>query len=970
MSAKGFARRCWLGLGGVVYALLSGALILTTTQVEAQTYSYDEVVIEGNLRIGDESILRFADLPPSGQVSADDLGAAYRRMADAVLFEEIEIRPEGRRLIIEVAEYPIINEISIEGNRRIEDEPLLELVQSTPRRIYLPSQAEQDANAIAQQYRFQGRLAAEVTPKIIRRSDNRVDLVFEVVEGRVIETERISFIGNRAYADSVLRDELASRQAGILRTFVKTDTYIEERIAQDRQNLTDFYRNRGYVDFEIVSVSAELTAERDAFFVVFTIEEGPRYRFGEITASSEIENIDADEMLAEFQGQSGGVFSPDVIRDTLSRMEFLAVSRGERFVFVEPEQRRNVEQQTVDLNFRIYRAERNFVERIDITGNTTTLDYVIRREFRIVEGDPYNQREIDEAVDRIRALGFFSSVDVTTVRGSSPNQAVVRVEVEERPTGSLSFGAAWSEDGGITGTVALSERNLLGRGQYLGLSVETGDNASYAVTFIEPRFLDREVALRLSTSLNTTRGFGQRFNTEQWRVDGDLTYPISDTTNLTVGGGFSTYRMESFYGNYSDDPDRSLYKKGDPIVTSFLVGEDFKRGKGDRVFVNYGLDYNSLRTGYDRDTGFSVQFGQELSQGTSDDSTILKSSASLLGQTTFMGGKLRLTGELEGGIVTGVSGDTRLRDRFRMHSGMMRGFASNGIGPRDFFVGIRDYVKKTGLPINRANQCILRSVDREVQRRCQIQRDIPDNTLSQTLTAGGTFPEIPYKELKKENVLKGKERLLIITTYEDTNGVRGKAQTRSLELVADDYKETRENTPGTVYSVQDFLGENEKVDVLSINDVEPGISHLYTDPLGGNYFAAMRLESRFPLGLPEEVGVNGGLFFDMGSVWGLDDKRCASFGRGWPTDPNTSYYFLGKNKDNEYVDKSEVVAGELEKAEAACVVDDGFKLRSTVGVSLFWETIFGPLRMNFSHPIQSESYDRKQSFDIGIASTF
>ncbi|MCY4196880.1 MAG: outer membrane protein assembly factor BamA [Rhodobacteraceae bacterium] len=903
MSAKGFARRCWLGLGGVVYALLSGALILTTTQVEAQTYSYDEVVIEGNLRIGDESILRFADLPPSGQVSADDLGAAYRRMADAVLFEEIEIRPEGRRLIIEVAEYPIINEISIEGNRRIEDEPLLELVQSTPRRIYLPSQAEQDANAIAQQYRFQGRLAAEVTPKIIRRSDNRVDLVFEVVEGRVIETERISFIGNRAYADSVLRDELASRQAGILRTFVKTDTYIEERIAQDRQNLTDFYRNRGYVDFEIVSVSAELTAERDAFFVVFTIKEGPRYRFGEITASSEIGNIDADEMLAEFQGQSGGVFSPDVIRDTLSRMEFLAVSQGERFVFVEPEQRRNVERQTVDLNFRIYRAERNFVERIDITGNTTTLDYVIRREFRIVEGDPYNQREIDEAVDRIRALGFFSSVDVTTVRGSSPNQAVVRVEVEERPTGSLSFGAAWSEDGGITGTVALSERNLLGRGQYLGLSIETGDNASYAVTFIEPRFLDREVALRLSTSLNTTRGFGQRFNTEQWRVDGDLTYPISDTTNLTVGGGFSTYRMESYFGNYTQayfasNYTKHIYETGDPIVSSFLVGEDFKRGKGDRVFVNYGLDYNSLRTGYDRDTGFSVQFGQELSQGTSDDSTILKSSASILSQTSLMGGKLRLTGELEGGVVTGVSGDTRLRDRFRMHSGMMRGFASNGIGPRDFFVGVRDYVTSTGLPVDLSEKCVNRTGNTNKRSRSECP-DSDDDT----------------SDDDKSNIIK-----------------------------------------------------------LDPSEVEPRYEHLYTDPLGGNYFAAMRLESRFPLGLPEEVGVNGGLFFDMGSVWGLDDKRCASYGIGLQ-DNNTSYYltnedhFTNNTEIGNYTDQ-QISNGELEKAEAACVVDDGFKLRSTVGVSLFWETIFGPLRMNFSHPIQSESYDRKQSFDIGIASTF
>ena len=211
------------------------------------------------------------------------------------------------------SEFPVINEITIEGNKRIKDAQLFPLIQSTPRRVYLPSQAEQDATAIAEQYRFAGRFAADVTPKIIRRSDNRVDLVFEVVEGDVIETERISFVGNRVFSGSRLRRELSSQQAGILRAFVKSDTYIEERIAQDRQSLTDFYRSRGFVDFEILSVSAEMTAERDAFFLIFTVREGQQYRFGEISAESEVPSVVAGEYLREFRGKSGNVFSPEVV---------------------------------------------------------------------------------------------------------------------------------------------------------------------------------------------------------------------------------------------------------------------------------------------------------------------------------------------------------------------------------------------------------------------------------------------------------------------------------------------------------------------------------------------------------------------------------------------------------------------------------------------------------------------------------
>ena len=782
-------------VGAVLLCGLLTALALPSV-AHAQTYRYDAISVEGNIRIDTESVLRFAGLPASGAVSATELNSAYRRIADAAVFESFEIQPQGNRLIISVVEYPVINEISIEGNRRIEDEPLMAVVRSTPRHVYRPSLAEQDAAAIAEQYRIAGRYAAVVSPKIIRRVENRVDLIFEVVEGQVIETERISFVGNRIFSGSRLRRELGSKQAGIFRPFIKSDTFVEERIALDKERLTDFYFKRGYIDFKVLSVTAEFTAERDAFFLVFTVREGQQYRFGSVTATSEVPAVDADEYLSEFRGSRGGIYSPAFVEDAVKRMEFLAVSRGLRFVFVEPEMTRDRVRQTLNVNFKIYRGDRTFVERIDITGNTTTLDKVIRREFDFAEGDPFNSREISEAAERIRALRYFRRVDVRSEQGTLPNQAVVKVGVEESPTGSLSFGGAWAQDSGFSGTISLTERNLLGRGQYLSFGLETGKNAAYSLTFIEPRFLDRDVSLELETSLSTTRGLGQRFTTEEWKTAGRLVFPLAEAARIGVGTGFSTYEMGNLYSG------------------SHIINNDFNRGRGDQVFVDFDVGYDSRVTGFDPKTGYILSFGQKYARGLQDSTNVITSVAKAGAQTTILNESVTLTGEIEGGSVLALGSETRVRDRFLMNSDLMRGFATNGIGPRDFVV------------------------------------------------------------LKTQ---------------------------------------------------------------------DGGLHKIHTDPLGGNMYAAMRLESRFPIGFPDEVGIQGGMFYDMGSIWGLNENTCANHQFGTITDTDVLN---------------------------ACVVDDGLNIRSAVGVSLFWETFFGPLRFNFSKPLLYESYDQTQSFSLTIDSQF
>jgi outer membrane protein insertion porin family len=332
----------------------------------------------------------------------------------------VELIPRGGTLVIRVVEFPTINRIAIEGNRRIDDDDLVGILQSQARRVYSPATAEQDAAAIAEAYRVSGRLTATVNPVIIRRGDNRVDLVFEVTEGRVVETQRIAFVGNREYSDRRLRRVLESTQAGLFAAIIRSDTFIEDRIALDRQLADGFLPDRGYVDFQVLSVTPELTRARDAYFVTFNIREGQSFRFGDITVVSEIPEIDADEYAATMRIREGVTYSPRLVDNTITRMENLATQQGERFVRIEPRITRNDASLTLDIEFAITRGPRVFVERIDIEGNQTTLDRVIRRQFDTVEGDPFDPRAIRQAAERIRATGYFADVTVEGREGSRP----------------------------------------------------------------------------------------------------------------------------------------------------------------------------------------------------------------------------------------------------------------------------------------------------------------------------------------------------------------------------------------------------------------------------------------------------------------------------------------------------------------------------------------------------------------------
>jgi outer membrane protein insertion porin family len=640
--------------------------------VQAQTFRFTSFDVQGNTRISDSAILTYAGIAPGAVVSGAQVNDALQRLQNTGLFEQVDITPRGGTLVIAVQEYPTINRITVEGNRRLDAEVLLSNIQSVPRRTYSPSVAEQDANAIVEAYRVSGRLTATVTPRIIRRPENRVDLVFEVAEGRVVETERLSFVGNRAYSDRRLRRVLESTQAGLLRQVIQRDTFIAERIALDRQLLTDFYQDRGFVDFQILSVTPELARGRDAYFVTFNIQEGQSFDIGNITTVSEIPGLDAAEYQNVIRIRPGITYSPRLIDNTISRMEALATQQGLRFVRVEPRITRNDATRTLDVEFVISRGERVFVERIDIEGNATTLDRVIRRQFTQVEGDPFDPRAIRQAAERIRATGFFSDVAVEGRPGTAEDQVIVDVNVEEQPTGSLGFSASFSTDTGAGLAVNFSEENFLGRGQGLRFGFNTTDGSrSFTFAFTEPQFMARDLALTLNAFYAETSSQNRDFDTLDIGARAGLAFPVSEFGRLSVYYGIEQNEISGL----------------DQVNTSPIILAD----EGDRLNSYIGMQYayDTRDTGLDTTRGVRLQFGGEYA-GLGGDAEYFRATFLGIAEQQVMREEVTLRASFEAGALETIDGDSRLSDRFFLSSRQMRGFEPNGLGPRDLTVANQD----------------------------------------------------------------------------------------------------------------------------------------------------------------------------------------------------------------------------------------------------------------------------------------
>ena len=645
---------------------LSVGVLTAPDMALAQEFRFNAISVEGNQRIEAGTIASFLGVARGEPVSAAELNDGYQRVLASGLFETVEIEPRGSTLVVRVVEYPTINLITFEGNSRLDDEALAAIVQSQSRRVFSPSTAEADATRLTEAYAQQGRIAARVQPKVIRRSDNRVDLVFEIFEGGVSEIERIGFAGNQVFSDRRLRRVLETKQAGIFRALIQSDSFIEDRIEFDRQVLRDFYQSRGYVDFRTTSVNAELSEERDGYFITFNVEEGQQFNFGEVTVSSDLAEVDTDVFQNALRLRSGRTYSPTAVETEIARLERLAIREGLNFVRVEPRITRNDRDLSLDVEFLLTRGERVFVERIDIEGNTTTLDRVVRRQFRVVEGDPFNPREIRESAERVRALGFFGEANVEAREGSTPQQVVIDVDVEERPTGSLSFGGTFSTTNGFGAAITFSERNFLGRGQQLSLGVTTGvDSSNYSFSFTEPSFLARDVAFNFSINYLETDNSNAEYDTAIGNFSTGFTFPVSENGRLSLRYG----------ARYSEITNLNT-------TVGEIITAEAARGQIWDSFIGYRYSYDTRRTGLNPNAGVLLEFGQDFA-GLGGDSTYVESTLRAVAQTKVFNDEVTLRATLQAGALSYSEGASRVTDRFSLGSNLMRGFEGGGIGPRE-----------------------------------------------------------------------------------------------------------------------------------------------------------------------------------------------------------------------------------------------------------------------------------------------
>jgi outer membrane protein insertion porin family len=660
------------GMFGGLGALALVGLLAVSGPAPAQDFSFSTVRVDGTQRVEPATVLSFAALPQGQPLTAGQVNDALQRVLGSGLFEDVEFIPQGGTLLIRVVERPVIGTVAIEGNRRLGDERLFAAVESQPRRVFSEAQALRDAAAIVTAYEERGRLGTSVRPVIIRRPDNRVDLVFEVSESGVVEIERISFVGNRAFSDARLRRVLATKQAGLFRAVIERDTLVDARLDFDRQLLTDFYRSRGYPDFRVVDITSEFARDRNATFLTFAVEEGQRYSFARFTASTTIEGLDAQAYLDRARVRAGSNFSPQVIDTAIRRMEQFALEQGRDFVRIEPQITRNERAATLEVNFLISRGPRVFVERIDIEGNQTTLDRVIRDQFRVAEGDPFNPREIRNAAERIRALGFFEDAQVESRPGSTQEQVIVDVDVIEQPTGSFGLGGSFSVSQGLGVVISFRERNFLGRGQTLSFEFDTtADTASGNLNFIEPAFLGRDLAFGLNLNYTTSENDNSAFSTQVIGVRPSLTFPVGNASTLQVRYALSS--DEIF--DVSADSSPILQAEAGTRLTSAL---------------GYTFTYDTRRLGFGERTNYLVSFGQDVA-GLGGDAQYVRSTARAIAQTSVLNDDVTLRATFEGGALNMLDDDpSRVTDRFFTSTRQLRGFRFRGLGPRDLDAPNRD----------------------------------------------------------------------------------------------------------------------------------------------------------------------------------------------------------------------------------------------------------------------------------------
>ncbi len=655
--------------------LLGGGLLAAPTLVLAQAQQsgiVGRILIQGNERIDPETITSYLPISVGDTVDSPRIDVALKALFRTDLFSDVKIDLQGSDLIVKVVENPVINQVVFEGNSNLKDDKLKDEVQIRPRGVFTRAKVEEDVGRIVELYRRSGRISATVTPKIIELPQRRVDLVFEINEGPKSGILRVNFLGNVQFSANDLRNVIVTKESAWYKFFSSNDNYDPDRIEYDREQLRKFYRNRGFYDFRIISSVAELASDKNGFAVTYAIDEGARYRFGKLTVKTELKKLNGDILRQLLPIREGQVYQDQKIEQSTDALTFAAGAAGFAFVDVRPRYTPNPAKHTVDVTFDVKEGPRVYVDRIDIVGNTATLDYVIRRQMIVSEGDAYNRALVDRSKISIRSLGFFKDVDITNVPGDAPDRTNLLVKVTEQPTGQLSFSAGYSSIDKLVTDIGVSQSNFRGRGEDVRARISLGSlRQQIDTSFTEPHFLNRD--LQAGFDLYAYRyNFSQQasYNTASAGGTVRLAFPLAPSTLLTTR-----------YTLRTDDVivDNSLCVPGAELVSIVLCQQ---RGSYITSQVGYTLGLDRRNDPQNATRGFYVSLSQDVA-GAGGNVHYLRNE---LNGGWYHGFNkdfiLSFTGSA--GYIDGWNGDNiRIADRFYKGGDTFRGFQIAGIGPRD-----------------------------------------------------------------------------------------------------------------------------------------------------------------------------------------------------------------------------------------------------------------------------------------------
>lgn len=761
-----------------IYSALVAGLLAVTANVSVMTVAHaqgymaptgqriNEVRVLGTERIEPSTVLTYMDVRVGDSMTEETLDNALKSLFGTGLFADVTLRQKGNVLEVTVLENPVISQIAFEGNDKISDDELLAEIQMRPRQVLTRNKVQADVNRLYQVYQRNGRFSVNIEPKVIKLDQNRVNLVFEVTEGDVTVIEGVRFVGNQAYDDDKLRSEISTKEDRWYRFLATDDRYDPDRVKYDEEMLRKFYLSQGYADFRVVSSTAELSKERDGFYLTFMIEEGQRYHVGDVKIRSTLRNFDATVLAPELTFKEGEWYNASEIEASIDTLTKKLEENQFTFVNVKPETTRRRDQLLVDITFNITESTPVYVERIDVSGNVRTLDKVIRREFALSEGDPFNKTKLAKSEQNIRDLGYFETVSVQNKQGSAPDKTVVNVDVAEKSTGELSIGAGFSTADGPLADFRIRERNFLGKGQDVTLAATVaGERTEFDFSFTEPYFLDRDFSAGVDL-FHITRDLQDESSYDSRRTGGALRfgYPLSEHWRQSL-----RYRIEqNEITDVQSDASRFIRDQEGERVTSAVSQRVTYDDRDSVLFPTNGMNawFDTEWAGLGGDASYlSAQVGASWFYPIAD-----RWILNVLGET---------------GVISGLSEDVEINERYFLGGATLRGFERAGIGPRD---------------------------------------------------------------------------------------------------------------PAT------------------------------DDSLGGNYFYRGTVEMSFPIGFPEEMGILGHGFTDIGSLWDLDE-----------TDPT--------------------------------ILDES-SIRGAAGLGVSWRSPMGPVRADVSVPYAKEDYDREEVFRFSFGTRF